>query len=229
MKASDQKAADVLMAFLRDGASTREIDRRLGHDPRHTRGWQSWDILKRCHLRHGDKGSLFVLGHREAATAIRSVMHARGRRSVKKTLDGVKASSLARYDSVFLLAPSERAFYGVIEGETRNLVQRFFNGRKQSIGRCQFRGCRDNGALDTVHLRWSRPELFLASARKHKRRVAKGVFRFDVRATMKDFLTGHLHRDSIVFLCKRHHRLTEGLPKSALRTFSAGLRAAHTR
>lgn len=229
MKVLDQNASIVLMAFLRDGASTRQIDHRLGHDPRRTRGWQSWDVLKRSHLRRGDKGSLFVLSRREAVTAIQSVMAARNRRSVKSILDGAKASCLSRYDSVSLLAPSERAFYAVIEGETRNLVQRFFNTRKQSVGRCQFRGCRDSGALDTVHLRRSRPELFLASARRHRRRVANGLFRYDVRATMKDFLTAHLVQDSVAFLCKRHHRMTERLPRNALRTFAAGLRVAHAR
>ena len=226
MRTLDLSVTKVLVAFLRDGASTRDIDHRLGHDPRRTRGWQSWDVLKRYHLHHGDKGSLFVLGQRETATAVRAILKARTRSSVKKVLDAVKASCLARYYSVFVLAPSERAFYALIEGETRNLVQRFFDGRKQAVGRCQFRGCRTSDALDTVHLRRSRPELFLSSARKHRRRVAKRVFRFDVRATMEDFLTAHLTRDSVAFLCKPHHRLAEGIPKSALRTFAAGLRGA---
>jgi hypothetical protein len=224
MRTPDPNVMKVLVAFLRDGASTREIDHRLGHDPRRTRGWKSWDVLKRYHLRHGDKGSLFVLSQRETATAIRAILKAPGRSPVKKVLDAVKASSLARYDSVFVLAPSARAFYALIEGETRNLVQRFFNGRKQAVGRCQFPGCRRSNALDTVHLRRSRPELLLSSARRHTRRVAKRVFRFDVHATMEDFLTAHLARDAVAFLCKQHHRLAQGIPKSALRTFVAGLR-----
>jgi hypothetical protein len=224
MTALDQRAATVLMAFLRDAASTRDVDGRLGYDPRRTRGWQSWTVLKRHHLNPTDKGSLFLLSRREATTTIQALMRAHRRSSVKQLLDRVKPSSLARYESVFVLAPSERAFYRVIEGETRNLVQRFFDGRKQAAGRCQFRGCRHVGSLDTVHLRRSRPGLFLASARRHRNRAGKKLFRFDVHGTMADFLTAHLIPHSVAFLCRRHHRMADRIPKSALRTFAAGLR-----
>jgi hypothetical protein len=222
--ALNRNDAKILILFLRDGASTREIDNRLGHDPRRTRGWHSWDVLKQYRLRHRDKGSLFVLGSRETGAAIRAIVKARTRSAVQKILDDVKASCLQRYDSTFVLAPSERAFCRLMEGETRNLIQRFFDGRKRSVGQCQFRGCRVADALDTVHFRHSRPVLFLPSARRHRRYVAKDVLRFDVRATMEDFLTAHLARDSVVFLCKQHHRMSEELPRTALRTFAAGLR-----
>jgi len=48
---------EVILNFLKSGFSTRQLDKLLGH--KNTRGWVSWDVLKKYKLRNSDKGKLY--------------------------------------------------------------------------------------------------------------------------------------------------------------------------
>jgi len=55
----------ILLSFLKNGLSSRQIDVLLGHDKDKTRGWKSWTVLKEYGLKKEDKGKLFLYTHSE--------------------------------------------------------------------------------------------------------------------------------------------------------------------
>ena len=41
----------ILFYFLKYNYSMREIDKILGFDPKKSKGWESWDILNKYHIK----------------------------------------------------------------------------------------------------------------------------------------------------------------------------------
>src|SRR3989338_1941856 len=215
----DKKEYDVLINFLKSGLSTRKLDKLLGHS--NTKGWVSWDILKEYKLTNPDKGKLFLYSINQCKMVIRQ-LEEKKERIVDEFIKLNQPGNIDKYRNIFVIAKSEKKFYSAMSGETRNIVRDFFHSEKKIIGKCQYGGCSDSGQIDTVHLRKKRPQIFTDSAKKNKEIFSKGLFKFDIYGTMKDFLITHSKRHSICFLCKKHHNefhKKEKSGKKELRSF----------
>ena len=55
----DKQEKTTLLYFLKANYSNREIDKKLGYNPKRSKGWKSWEILKKFFLTNNDKGKLF--------------------------------------------------------------------------------------------------------------------------------------------------------------------------
>jgi hypothetical protein len=194
----------ILINFLKSGLTTRELDRRLGHDSKLTKGWRSWRVLKRYRLVNTDKGRLFLVPDRQCRAAIASISAATTREAVDSVLARARPSQLDKYAGTFVIAPSAKAFCRVFSGETRNIIQQVFLPLKKFTQHCQYKGC-GASALDTVHFTKDRPSLFRRAAQQSIVERAGCSITFDVRKTMEQFLQAHRPRRSVCFLCKKHH------------------------
>jgi len=199
----DNKEYIVLLNFLKSGLSTRQLDKLLGH--KNTRGWVSWDILKKYKLKNSDKGKLFLYSTVQSRKIISLVMKENKEDVIDKLLKLNPPNNLEKYNGTFVIADSEKSFYNILSGETRNIIRNFFNPEKKLIEKCQFKNCKNKGQIDTVHFKKDRPQIFMDCAKIKKKRFKKGLFKFDVYNTMKCFLQSHSKNKSICFLCKKHH------------------------
>ena len=212
----------VLLNFLKSGMSTRELDGVLGHSSEKTKGWKSWEILKKYSLRNEDKGKLFLYSERQSKEIIRKLIRNPDNRIIDKLIIKNPPINLEKYRNAYVIADSEKSFYNIFSGETRNIIQSFFNPKKKLIGKCQFRGCTSKQVqLDTVHYGQERPAIFMRCASRSKR-PERRMFRYDVYQTMKCFLKAHSRKGTICFLCKKHHNefhRVEKLGKGELNKF----------
>jgi hypothetical protein len=199
----NKKEHEVILNFLKSGFSTRQLDNFLGN--KNTRGWVSWDILKKYGLKNLDKGKLFLYSTAQSNKIIKLLNEEvkEGRLDKLKKLNPPK--NLQKYENTWVIASSEKSFYNVLSGETRNIIRDFFNPEKKLIGKCQFNGCKNKGQIDTVHFSKDRPQIFMECAKENKTKLSKGLFKFDVYKTMMCFLKSHSKNKSICFLCKNHH------------------------
>ena len=60
------------------------------------------------------------------------------------------------------------------------------------------------GEIQIVHFRRDRPEIFKDCLVKNRTDLKSG-FRYDILASMRDFLQEHGKKDAIVYLCQYHH------------------------
>lgn len=220
----------VLINYLKSGLTTRELDRRLGHNSKKTKGWRSWRVLKRYRLVNADKGRLFLLTERQCKATIESIAAAATREAVDSVLAKATPMQLKKYAGTFVNAPSPDAFYGIFSGETRNIIQRFFLPLKTITRHCQYKGCGASD-LDTVHFMKDRPSLFKMAASQSIVKREGGSITFDVRKTMERYLLLHRPRRSICFLCKKHHaslHRAERKSRMAARKYKADIRMPST-
>lgn len=199
-----KKEYTILINFLKSGLSTRQLDRLFKH--KNTKGWVSWVILKKYKLNNSDKGKLFLYSTNQSRKIIAQIMSRRKEGFIDKLIKHSPPGNLKKYKNTYVIANSEKSFYNVLSGETRNLIRDFFNPRKKIIGKCQFEDCNSKGKqIDTVHFNMDRPEIFIQCAKKYKEKDKSGLFRYDVHKTMTAFLKYHSKAKSICFLCKGHH------------------------
>lgn len=208
----------VLMNFLKSGMSTRELDKAMGHSSLKTKGWKSWEILKSYGLKNSDKGKLFLYSERQSRQIINILMK-NSESSVDNLVKKNPPKTLEKYKNTYVLAESEKSFYNIFSGETRNTIQSFFNPMKKLISKCQFSGCKYSAKqLDTVHYMADRPEIFMKCAERFKKDHGKGLFRYDVYRVMTCFLRKHSKSKSICFLCKLHHNELHRSEKQSKKT-----------
>ncbi len=193
----------VLLNFLKSGLSTRQLDKLLGHT--NSRGWLSWDILKKYKLRNSDKGKLFLYSTAQSKQIISLLVKEKKDDYINELIKIHQPNNLKKYKNTFVIADSEKSFYNILSGETRNIIRDFFNPEKKLIGRCQFKDCNNKGQIDTVHFSKDRPQIFIECAKINKDNFKKGLFKFDVYKTMMCFLQSHFQNKTICFLCKKHH------------------------
>jgi hypothetical protein len=193
----------VLLNFLKSGKSTRQLDKLLNYSDK--KGWISWDILKRYGLRDSDKGKLFLYSASQSKKIIKLIIQKKREGHIDNIIKEFPPTKLDKYKNTYVVADSEKSFYNILSGETRNIIRDFFIPEKKLIGKCQFEECNYGGQIDTVHFSKNRPQIFIECARKNKRRLKDGMFYFDVYNTMKCFLQSHSNNKSICFLCKKHH------------------------
>jgi len=194
----------VLLNFLKSGLSTRHLDMLLGHN--NTRGWKSWDILKKYKLRDTDKRKLFLYSTKQSKKIITKLITDPEEGLIDFLIKDNSPSNLEKYRNTYVLARSEKSFYNILSGETRNLIRDFFNPKKKLIGKCQYKACNiKNSQIDTVHFNRDRPEIFIQCAIKNKSKDRGNLIRFNVYNTMKCFLMSHSKQKSVCFLCKNHH------------------------
>ncbi|MBT4541131.1 hypothetical protein HOC35_06470 [Candidatus Woesearchaeota archaeon] len=217
----NKKEVIVLQNFLKSGYSTRQLDKLLGHKT--TKGWISWEILKIYKLKNSDKGKLFLYSNRQSKEIISVIMKEKKESLIEDLIKMNLPRNLEKYKNTFVIAESEKNFYNIMSGETRNIIRDFFNPEKKLIGKCQFKECNEKkGQIDTVHLRKDRPEIFMECAEKYKEANTNKLFKYDVYKTMKCFLISHAKPKSICFLCKKHHcelHKIEKLSKQKLKEF----------
>jgi hypothetical protein len=209
------KERRVVLAFLADGLTHREIDLILGRNPATTKGWHSFGILtKQFSLVGSDRGSLFLAGRKDASRICGEVVLTRKRAPLDLQLPKLRPPRvLEPYRDTLVLARNAKAVQAMLAGEARNLIQSFFSGRKAAAGTCQMHGCRESNHLDSVHMSRTRPQLFIEAAKRHS--VSIGArWQFDVYSTMRAFLLSHMGLQQIAFLCKPHHRLLDKLRES---------------
>jgi putative sterol carrier protein len=204
---------DVLVSFLKSGLSTRELDKRLGYSSA-TRGWKSWKILKKYKLKNTDKGKLFVYPLNQSKKIIKNLMENPRHDFIENLIENNQPENLDKYKDTYVITKSEKAFYDIFTGETRNIVQDFFNPLKKSIGKCQFKDCDSHGELDTAHHLSDRRSIFILCAGKFKEMDENGFFKYDVYKVMRCFLDTHFKKRTICFLCKNHHSKFDRLKKS---------------
>jgi len=215
------KEVSILLNFLKSGLTTRELDHRLGLDPKKTKGWPSWEILKKYHLLNSDRSRFFCYTEQQCRKIIADVMRAGNKAGVRKVLSQAIPNNLEKYRDTYVVAKSEGDFLNIFSGETRNITQNFFSPLKKLTSHCQFHGCAKK-QLDTVHILRSRPSMFRESARKS---IVGRVIRlnvYNIYQTMYFYLQAHSKKRSICFLCKTHHRKlhdSENKSRKALEAF----------
>ena len=216
----DKKEHVILLNFLKSGLSTRQLDRLLGYDA--SRGWVSWEILRKYKLQNSDKGKLFVYSPIQCNKLIVCLVKKKKRGVINEIIKKNPSNILEKYKNTFVIADSERSFYTIMSGETRNIIQGFFNPKKKLIGKCQFRGCTETRQIDTVHFDNNRRNIFIKCAKKNKISFKNDLYKFDVYKTMLCFLINHSKPKSVCFLCKKHHNdfhRFEKLSKNKLNEF----------
>ncbi len=192
----------VVLNFLKSNLSTRQLDKLLGYNPKQSKGWESWNILKKYKLENADRGRLFCFKNNECVAIVKNIMNLGERVDIESLFIDSRPKHLESYRDTFILAPSSGKVYKVLEGEVRNITLSFFTPLKKTIGKCMFVDC-NNTNLDTVHFVKSRPEIFmLASEFGHISNSDK----YDVYKTMRQYLQLHAKKNSICFLCKKHHQ-----------------------
>lgn len=171
-----------------------------------TRGWVSWNVLKKYKLKNADKGKLFLYSDKQAKKVISRIMKKRKENLIDDLIQKYPPNNLEKYKNTFVIADSEKSFYNIFSGETRNIIRDFFSPEKRLVGKCQFRNCTSvRVELDTVHFTKNRPKLFMNCASKNKKKQSNSLWAFDVYQTMRCFLRSHFGRKSVCFLCKKHH------------------------
>ncbi|MEA2004482.1 MAG: hypothetical protein U9O53_06035, partial [archaeon] len=155
----DDKEFDILLNFLKSGLSTRQLDRLLGINDKN--GWISWRILKKYGIKKYDKSKLFFYSTRQSENIIRKLIKSHEKSSIDSLITKNPPANLEKYKNTFVIADSEKSFYKIMSGETRNIIKNFFNPKKKLIGKCQFINCKvNNSQIDTVHFLKDRPEIF---------------------------------------------------------------------
>lgn len=203
----------VLLNFLKSGFSTRKLDKLLGYS--NTKGWKSWEILKKYELKNEDKGKLFLYSAKQSREIILQIMKEQKENYIDFLIKNNPPKNLKKYVNTYVLAESEKSFYNIFSGETRNIIRDFFNPEKKLIGKCQFKGCHNKESqIDTVHYSKDRPSIFIKCANKFKTKSLPNLFRYDIYKTMKCFLEAHSKEKSVCFLCKNHHNEFHKLEKS---------------
>lgn len=188
----------ILINFLKSGYSTRQLDKLIGD--KNTRGWTSWQILKKYKLTESDKGKLYLYGNQQATKIIKELEH----KNITQALKNNTPSLLKKYEETYVLSKSEKSFYDIMSGETRNIILGFFSNQKKLINKCQLEGCKTTKTLDTVHFNKDRPQIFKECAKNNKVEF-EDYFKYDVYKTMACFLRSHAKFKSVCFLCKKHH------------------------
>lgn len=215
----NDKERTILLNFLKSGMSTRELDRVLGHSPKKTRGWKSWSVLKKYGLKNEEKGKLFLYSERESKKIINEIIRKNANVNLSDLIKNMGPESLEKYKNTFVTAENEKTFYEIFSGETRNIIQRFFNPKKKFISRCQFEGCKNKkDQIDTVHYSHERPEIFIKCAKTNGKKQGDMIV-FDVYKTMRCFLKSHSKRKIVCFLCKKHHLQFHRLQKNDRKEF----------
>jgi len=212
---------DVLLYFLKAGYSTRELDnKKLGLDSKKSKGWESWEILKKYNLRNEDKHKLFIYGQRQALKIISQIPDFKSSGCVDILITANRPSNIEKYKDSFILTESEGSLEKILSGETRNIIRNFFLPQKKLTGQCQYKTCRKTN-LDTCHFKKSRPEIFKKSASKFKKDL-NGLYLYDLYKIFEDFLYSHKANKSVCFLCKEHHNqlsMKEKISKYAFKDY----------
>jgi len=199
----NKKEYDVLLNFLKSGFSTRQLDKLLGHS--NTRGWISWDILMKFKVKNSDKGKLYLYSTTQSKNIIGSLVKNVKEDYLDELIKLNPPNNLQKYNNTWVIADSEKSFYNILSGETRNIIRDFFNPEKKLIGKCQFKDCKNKGQIDTVHFNKYRPQIFIECAKNNKVQLKESMFKYNVYNTMRCFLKSHSKNKSICFLCKKHH------------------------
>lgn len=208
----DKQEKTTLLYFLKANYSTREIDKKLGYNPKRSKGWKSWDILKNFFLSNDDKGKLFIYKTRQAQKIINKIPEINRPGAIDILIAVNKPTLIKKYEDSFLLAKSDESLVKIMSGETRNLVRDIFLPQKRLTGICQIKGCSET-ELDTCHYKKDRPTIFIDSASRFKNELGD-LFMYDIYKIFEDFLLSHKEKRSVVFLCKSHHRQLERLEKT---------------
>lgn len=193
----------VLLNFLKSGLSTRQLDKLLSYN--NSRGWVSWDILKKYLLKNSDKGKLFLYSTAQSKQIIDLLVKRKKVGLIDDLINLHQPNNIQKYKNTYVMADSEKSFYNIFSGETRNIIRDFFNPEKKLIGKCQYHDCKNKGQIDTVHFTKDRPKIFVECAKINKVKFNEELSKFDVYKTMKCFLKNHSKNKSICFLCKVHH------------------------
>ncbi len=196
---------EILLYFLKAGYSTRQLDEKMGFSSKKTKGWVSWDVLKKYNINATDKGKLFVYTTRQAKSIIQEIPKINSKSPIKLLLSINKPDNLKRFVDSFIITESTEKFYQIMRGETRNIIRDFFITHKKIVGKCQYSGCNTTKALETAHYGMSRPEIFMKSADKHKKSISD-KFIFDLAKIFEDYLMSHSGKKAVCFLCRTHHR-----------------------
>ena len=208
----DKQEKTTLLYFLKANYSNREIDKKLGYNPKRSKGWKSWEILKKFFLTNNDKGKLFIYKTRQAEKIINKIPEINGPGAIDILIAANKPTLIKKYENSFLLAKSDESLVKILSGETRNLVRDIFLPQKRLMGICQVKGCSET-KLDTCHYKKDRPTIFINSALRFKNELGD-LFMYDIYKIFEDFLLSHKEKRSVVFLCKLHHRQLERLEKT---------------
>jgi len=193
----------VILYFLKAGYSTRKLDKKLGFSSAKSKGWKSWEILKKYNLTNDDKGKLFIYTEQQSKKIIKEIPKLNNPGIIDILITANRPKNIEKYKDSFLLTDSEISLERILSGETRNIIRNFFLPQKRIVRKCQYKNCNQT-KLDTCHYKNSRPENFKLSANKFKKDL-NGLYMFDLYKIFKDFLYSHSKNKSICFLCKEHH------------------------
>jgi hypothetical protein len=174
-------------------------------------GFRSWDIInKKYCLKKEDRGILFSFSKSEVKKIVNMIIKTKNR----EVLENIRyPKKIENYGDSYIVAPSEKDAYQILNGELRNLVQFVFFSYKGEQKYCQYKNCRNTNLEVAHHHTRGRKDLFLRIARKHKFRVDRSHFKFDVREIMLEFINSHVisHKHDVLFLCKKHHTQYDSL------------------
>ena len=126
----NKKEQLILLNFLKSGLSTRELDKLLNNHNSH--GWISWKVLKQYNLINGDKGSLFLYTTSQSNQLIKELV-SNSENKLNTLIKKYPPTTIQKYAQTKVIANSEKDFYNIMSGETRNIIQGFFNPKKELL------------------------------------------------------------------------------------------------
>ncbi|WP_146137266.1 fibronectin type III domain-containing protein [Planomicrobium soli] len=195
----------------------------MKHDRFKTKGWKSFEIIKKYSLKDADKGKLFLYTPKQCNELIKKLIENPNLHGIDTLITNESPHSIEKYKETFILAQNEEAFYKVFNGEARNIIQNFFKSRKNLVGICQLKNCNVKDGLETAHLTKERKDIFKESALNSIVELEGELIKYDVYKTMTSYLLKHQAHNRIRFLCKKHHieldALKKGSNKKTLKIF----------
>lgn len=205
MNIQQKEEIEILFFYLKEGYSTRIIDKKLGYDPVKSKGWKSWGVLKKYGINEKEKKTLFVYPKNQTKRIIKEIIKNNGKKPIQNLIENIRPENLKRFKDSWVITSSPEALYQITNGETRNLIRNFFLTKKKIIGECQYKKCKETKALETAHYLKSRPQIFIEAANKLKN-VEGDNYKFNLSNIFEEYLLQHKHNKAICFLCKTHHR-----------------------
>jgi hypothetical protein len=204
---------EVLLHFLKSSFSTHQMDSLMKYNRFKTKGWKSFEVIKKYLLEDDDKGKLYLYTPSQCKEIILKIIANPELNYIDRIIATINPKSIEKYKDTYVLAASEGEFYEIFSGEARNIIQGFFKSRKKLIGICQLKNCNQREKLETAHLEKDRKEIFKESALDSIVGKDGSLIKFDVYKTMRTFLLKHKDKNSVRFLCKKHHVELDTLKK----------------
>ena len=103
----NKKERLVIINFIKNGLSTRKLDKLLGYDQNKTKGWKSFEILKKYNLKNEYKGRLFLYSDSQCINLVKNLEE----HKLDELMENNLPKIFKKYSNSKVLAENEEIFY----------------------------------------------------------------------------------------------------------------------